>query len=299
MEELIYPRQSAVVQTIAPRRDPLTIEYTPFGARRNGVSGWRIMFAELAESRHLIWLLILRDITARYRHSVLGYVWLVIPQLATVLAFAYLHAARVLPIGGTRIAYAAYALWGISVWQLFAGCLSSCTASLVASGSLVTKVNFPRESLVIAALGQPVFEFVVRLLPVALVFVWYGVTPAWGVVFLPLVLLPVIFLALGLGFILSIANLVIRDTGNALGSVLGIGLFLTPVLYPPPVRWPFTLTNLLNPVSPLLTASQDLIAGGYLTGPTMFAAASLFSLAALLVGWRAFRVTLPRVAGYA
>jgi lipopolysaccharide transport system permease protein len=235
----------------------------------------------------------------RYRQSILGYLWAVVPQVATVAVFAFLHASRVLPIGGTRIAYVAYALWGISVWQLFAGCIASCTASLVSSGSLVTKVNFPREALVVAALGQPVFDFLVRLLPVITVFIWYGVVPSWGVVFVPLVLLPVMFLALGLGFVLAIANLVIRDTGNAIGTGLTIGMFLTPVLYPPPVRWPFFLVNLLNPLSPLLTASQDLIADGFLSRPEMFAAACLLSMAFALGGWRAFRVTIPRVAGYA
>ena len=149
------------------------------------------------------------------------------------------------------------------------------------------------------SLGQPVFDFFVRLVPVVAVFIWYGVIPSWGIVFVPFALMPVMLLALGLGFVLSIANLVIRDTGNALGTVLTIGMFLTPVLYPPPVRWPFTLVNLLNPLSPLLTASQDLIAEGFLTRPEMFATASVLSLALALGGWRAFRVTIPRVAGYA
>jgi len=257
------------------------------------------MFAELVESRRLIWLLILRDISVRYRQSILGYVWAVIPQLATVGVFAFLHASRVLPIGGTRIAYVAYALWGISVWQLFAGCLSNCTTSLVSSGSLVTKVNFPREALVIAALGQPVFNFFVRLVPVVAVFIWYGVTPSWGIIFVPFALMPVMLLALGLGFVLSIANLVIRDTANALGTALTIGMFLTPVLYPPPVRWPFHLINLLNPLSPLLAATQDLIAGGSLPRPEMFAVACIFSAALFLVGWRVFRITILRVLGYA
>jgi lipopolysaccharide transport system permease protein len=217
----------------------------------------------------------------------------------TVAVFAFLHASRVLPIGGTRIEYIAYALWGISVWQLFAGCLSSCTASLVGSGPLVTKVNLPREALVIAAIGQPAFDFFVRLVPVVAVFAWYGVAPSWGVVLMPLLLLPVILLALGFGFVLSIANLVIRDTGNAIGTMLTVGMFLTPVLYPPPVRWPFFLVNLLNPLSPLLSASQDLIAVGFLTRPEMTAAAWVFSLALCVVGWRVFRITIPRVAAYA
>jgi homopolymeric O-antigen transport system permease protein len=299
MEEAIQSRHSAVAPAIVSREDAVEVVYTPSGVRRDGVSGWRMMFKDLAENRRLIWLLILRDISVRYRQSILGYVWAIIPQLATVGVFAFLHASLVLPIGGTRIAYVAYALWGISVWQLFAGCLSSCTTSLVSSGSLVTKVNFPREALVIAALGQPVFDFCVRLVPVVVVFIWYGVIPSWGVIFVPFVLMPVLLLALGLGFVLSIANLVIRDTGNALGTALTIGMFLTPVLYPPPVRWPFFLVNLLNPLSPLLTASQDLIAEGYLTRPEMFAAACLLSLALALGGWRVFRVTILRVAGYA
>jgi len=300
MEDAIHSHQRRSCRTtVLDRETVVEVEYTPQGVRRNGAAGWRIMFSELAESRRLIWLLILRDLSVRYRQSVLGYVWAVVPQTLTVAAFAFLQASRVLPIGGTRIAYVAYALWGISVWQLFAGCLSSCTMSLVSSGSLVTKVNFPREALVIAALGQPGFDFFVRLVPVIAVFGWYGVAPSWGIVLMPLVLLPVMLLALGLGFVLSIANLVIRDTANALGMVLSAGMFLSPVLYPPPVRWPFFLVNLLNPLSPLLTASQDLIAEGFLTRPEMFAAACVLALALALGSWRAFRVTIPRVAGYA
>jgi lipopolysaccharide transport system permease protein len=98
---------------------------------------------------------------------------------------------------------------------------------------------------------------------------------------------------------LSIANLAIKDTGNAIGTALTIGMFLTPVLYPPPVRWPFTLINYINPLSPLLTATQDLIGAGSLTRPDLFLAACLFAVVLLLMGWRAFRVSILRAAAYA
>lgn len=284
-------------QTVA--MSPVEIEYSPTGVIRNGANGWSLMFRELADNRRLIWLLIQRDISVRYRQSILGYVWAVLPPILTVAIFAFLNASRVIPIGDTRIPYVAYAIWGLSVWQLFAGCLSACTASLVAGGALVTKVNFPRETLVIAALGQPLFDFCVRLVPVAAIFIWYGVVPHGSIVFIPLVLVIVTLLALGLGFFLSIANLVLRDTSNALGMALSVGMFLTPVLYPAPMRWPFYLVNLLNPLSPFVTATQDLIAVGFLTRPEMFVAAGLFSLAVAVCGWRAFHVTMPRVAGYA
>jgi lipopolysaccharide transport system permease protein len=292
-------QKSAVRPSIPSRPEEIEIIYAPTGVRRNGMAVWRIMVNDLVDSRRLIWLLILRDISVRYRQSVLGYVWAVIPQIATVGAFAILNAWRVVPMGKTGIPYVIYAAWGISVWQLFAGCLSACTTSLASSGSLVTKINFPREAVVIAAVGQPIFDFFVRLVPVIVVFIWYGFTPSWSVFFLPLALCPVIFLALGLGFVLSIANLAMRDIGNVLGTALTIGMFLTPVLYPPPVRWPFTLINILNPLSPLLTATQDLIATGSLTRPETFVGACMFALIVFLVGWRAFRITILRAAAYA
>ena len=64
-------------------------------------------------------------------------------------------------------------------------------------------------------------------------------------------------------------------------------MFLTPVLYPPPVRWPFYLINLCNPLSPLLAASQDLIAEGFLTKPEMFATEACIFSTALSPGWLA------------
>jgi lipopolysaccharide transport system permease protein len=288
MDEIVRSHQAAIAPGSEAHGRVMDVLYTPQGVQRYGVGGWQIMFHDLAESRRLIWLLILRDISVRYRQSILGYVWAVVPQTATVAVFAFLHASRVLPIGGTKIPYIAYALWWISVWQLFAGCLTNCANSLTASGSLVTKINFPREALVVAALGQPAFDFCVRLIPVIAVFIWCG-----------LLLAPVVLVALGLGFVLSIANLVIRDTANALGTALTIGMFLTPVLYPPPVRWPFYLINLCNPLSPLLAASQDLVAEGFLTQAEMFSAACIFSTALFLSGWRAFRITILRVLGYA
>jgi len=291
--------QSVLQSHLSSISEMAEVLYTPNGVWRNGRSGWRIVFNDIVGSRRLIWLLILRDISVRYRQSLLGYLWAVVPQIATVAAFAILNAMRVVPMGKTAVPYVIYAAWGISVWQLFAGCLSACTSSLTAAGSLVTKINFPRECVVIAAVGQPIFDFLVRLVPVVAIFVWYDFAPSWSTILLPFALFPIILLALGVGFVLSIANLAIKDTGSALGTAITIAMFLTPVLYPPPVRWPFTLINYLNPVSPLLTATQDLIAIGILTRPGIFLAACLVSVAALLLGWRAFRAAILRAAAYA
>lgn len=280
---------------------PVSLEviYTPDSIRRQGWRVWGTILSDFSNSRELIWRLILRDIAVRYRHSMFGYLWAVLPSLATVIVFAVLTQSQTIPVAETALPYVAYALWSISVWQLFAGCLSVCTNSLVSAGSLVSKVNFPKEALVIAAIGHPLLDFMIRLVLLTFVFIWYGVPFKAQIIFVPFILLPVILLAIGLSFVLSIINLVLRDIGNMLGMALTFGMFLAPVLYPPPTTWPSSLINILNPFSPLLIASQDVIAHGSLSQPEAFLCSCLFSVIMFLVGWRVFRLTIYRVSTYA
>jgi lipopolysaccharide transport system permease protein len=228
-----------------------------------------------------------------------GYLWAVLPSIVTVIVFGVLTQSRTIPVAETALPYVAHALWSVSVWQLFAGCLSVCTNSLAGAGSLVSKVNFPKEALVMAAIGHPVLDFLIRLVPVALVFIWYGVPFKAPMIFVPFILLAVMLLAIGLGFVLSIINLVLRDVGSVLGIALTFGMFLAPVLYPPPTTWPSSLINIFNPLSPLLIASQDVIVSGTLSQPKAFHFSCLFSALVFLVGWRFFRVTIYRVSAYA
>jgi lipopolysaccharide transport system permease protein len=272
--------------------------YTPDSMGRRGWHIWGTMLREFVDSRELIWRLFLRDISARYRQSVLGYLWAVLPSVVTVTVFAALTQSQTIPIGETPLPYVAYALWNISFWQFFAGCLNACTNSLVSAGSLVSRVNFPKEVLVVAAIGQPLLDFVIRLLLVMLVFFWYEVPFKAQTLFLPLVVLPAILLATGLGFVSSITHLVLRDVGSMLGMGLTFAIFLAPILYPPPTTWPLSLINVLNPFSPLLIASQDLIAYGSLSMPRTFLLYSVFSVLGFLSGWRLFRLAMPRVSAY-
>ncbi|MGD7033813.1 hypothetical protein [Methylotuvimicrobium buryatense] len=95
---------------------------------------------------------------------------------------------------------------------------------------------------------------------------------------------------------MAIINLVLRDMGNMLSMVLTFGMFLAPILYPPPVREPFTIVNVANPFSPLLIATQNLLAGHTLMQPDLIAYMAIFSVGVFLLGWRTFHITMPRIA---
>lgn len=247
------------------------------------------------QQRHLLWLVVHRDFTVRYRQSLLGYLWaLVFPVLALVMFFV-ISRYRILPMGQLKIPYIIFGIWSISVWQLFAGCINNCTNSLAQAGTLVTKMNFSKDILVLAAAGQPVIEFLIRVVFIAAVCGYVGFLPGSTSVLIPLLLLPLVLMALGLGFFLSIANLAMRDIGNFIGVFMMFGMFLAPVLYPAPVSWPFNLVNVLNPVSPILIATQDLLSGGPLTHPALLAGSILFSFVVFIGGWKVFHFALPRV----
>ena len=268
--------------------------YESSSRRRLGFRIWKSIAFDVWSSRELVFRLIARDITVRYKQSVLGYVWALLFPLATAALFTYLVSARVLPIGDPVLPYPLFALWSISVWQLFTATLLSSTSSLAAAGSLITKVNFPAQALVIAAFGQSLFDFLLRLIPVSILLVWYNYLPPLAVLAIPLILVPLLLLAIGLGFFFSILNLVVRDIGNAIGIILTFGMFATPVLYPAPVHYPFYLVNIFNPVSPFIIATQDLLTSGKLLHIDLLIVACLFSMLIFLVGIRLFSLALPR-----
>lgn len=254
------------------------------------------MFGALYGSRELIAQLVRRDWIVRYRQSFLGAAWALVPQLVTVTIFTFLTHHRVFAMGETPLPYILYSLWGFSLWQLFASTLISATVSLTNAGSLVTKSNFRKEALILAPAGHAIFDFLIRLLPLIAIFIWYGYVPGPGVVFVPVLVALVLVMALGAAFFLAPLNLVFKDVGNAISILMTFGMFLAPVLYAPPVRFPFSLVNVLNPFSPLLIATHQLIAGSPLTQPLTLPLAMLLSLALFYFGWRFFVVTIRRIA---
>ena len=256
---------------------------------------WAGMFLGVWRSRWLIRQLLYRDFTVRYRQSYFGYIWAVLPQLATVAIFAFLMRYRVFDMGETAMPYIIHALWSVSLWQLFSSTLINCTKCLVDAGALVTKINFPKESLVLAAMGQPLLDFLIRLVPMAIVMVWVGFVPSLQSIWTVIIIVFLMLLCLGCGFILAVINLVLRDVGNIIGMVLTFGMFFSPILYPPPVREPFIWVNILNPFSPFLISTQELLIGAEFSHPYLLVFMSIFAVVLFLFGWKVFCISMPRI----
>ncbi len=276
--------------------------YTPGWEQKLGVRIWGLMFADLWRSRDLIWRLFWKQWVGQYRQTWLGYFWAVVPTLVAVFAFVLLR-RHVLPKFQTPIPYVAYAMWGMTAWQFFSSSFQSAMNALQESGHMISRIQFPRESLVFASIGKNLFTLLLRLFAFGLLVIWLYAHRAdvqWdiprSILLIPLSLAPLFFLAVGMGMVMAVFLTIAGDVGNVTPMILQFGVFVTPgVMFPSSPRWPYQLLGLLNPVSGIIEGSQDLLAYGRMTQPEVYAAMTLFSLLIFLVGWRFFRLALPRI----
>lgn len=257
---------------------------------------WKEMSLNLFRTRELIWRLFLRDFSAKYRQSLLGVLWVILNPLITVGIFVFLNRSGVLNIGETSVPYPVFALIGISIYSIFSTGLSVCSNSIIGAGPMVVKINFPKISLVIAALGQSIVEFLVRLVLIIVVFIIFGVAPKWTSIFLPFVLLPLILLTLGMGLFLSLLAGVFRDTIQIVPLLTTLLLFLVPALYPVPRTGVLVTLNKWNPLSHLLIGCRDILISGSLSNPSGFLLATILSAIIFLISWRIFFLSEPRIA---
>jgi len=270
--------------------------YEPDNAIKNGYRGLlREVFRELMDNRWLMYQLVRRNIFAVYKQSLLGFMWAFIIPLISLGTFIVLNRAGVLAVGEIPVPYPLYALLALALWQIFATGIVAGTNSLVAAGGMLVKINFCRKALVVAAFGPALVSFVIQIAAVLILFAVYGIAPGAAIVALPVAVLPVFLLALGLSFLLSIINGILRDVGTVLSSVIAFLLLLTPILYAVPKSGFFRDLSLFNPMYYLITVPRELILFGASANLAEYAVSYAFSILVFVVCVAIFHLTETRI----
>ncbi|MBF0330301.1 MAG: ABC transporter permease [Candidatus Omnitrophica bacterium] len=267
--------------------------YTANRDMKLGLCVWPVMVRELWQARELIARLFLRSLSARYKQAFLGIAWAVIVPGVAIGTFVFLKRTGIVSIGATDVPYPLFALLGVSLYQLLATGISSSCGALVEAGDMIAKVSFPREVLVIAAIAQAVFEFMVKIVLIALVCVYYQVVPPVGALWSTVAVVPLLCMALGLGLFFSLLNAVFRDTAQALSMILMFAMFLMPILYP--VDGAHELFFRMNPLVALIEGPRDLFIYGALRHPTDFFVAGVLSVLVCLIAWRIFHLVETKI----
>lgn len=227
--------------------------------------------AELIRYRELVKNLVLRDLRARYKNSVLGFLWSLLNPLLTMLVFTVVFTFM---MPNNRIAkFPVFLLCALLPWNFFQTSLMGCVNSIVGNAALVKKVYFPREVLPLSTVLSNLVNFLLALLVLfAMLFLFRIPLTKW-VLWLPFVMVTQVIFTLGLGLLLAAVNVFYRDTAVIMGVVLQAWFFLTPVFYPidilPTERYVaglnlnlHRLTYILNPMASVVSSYRVILYHG-------------------------------------
>ncbi len=253
------------------------------------------MWRDLIASRELAWRLFIRDISAQYRQSILGYVWVFIPPLAASLPFVYLNSQGVVKIGDTPIPYAAYAIIGTTIWQVFADALNAPLRAVLGARAMLSRINLPREAILLSAFAQVCMGFLVRLVLLAGVFAWFRLVPPASAVLFPLGILSLILLGFFIGLLVTPLGILYRDVQLTLPIFAMFLMLLTPVLYPVPQSGMAATIAQFSPLTTLVVTTRDWLTLGNTTHVGAFVAVSLTAAVLLGLVWVMFRVATPHL----
>jgi lipopolysaccharide transport system permease protein len=185
---------------------------------------------ELWKFRDLLLLLIWRDISVRYRQSLLGVGWAVFRPLVSTLIFTLVFSMLVRV--QTEVPYPVFAFSAMIPWLYFSTSLSAVTSSVTGHQAVLTKVYFPRLILPMAALGAGLVEVVIQLGIFIPFMMYFDIAPSLRMLALPLFILLALFTALGFGIWLTALNVKYRDIGMAVPFLVQIWMYLCPIVYP-------------------------------------------------------------------
>ena len=255
----------------------------------------RSMGQDLLASRGLAWQLMKRNISAQYRQSFLGILWAFIPPVVAAIGLTFARDNGVINIQATELPYPAYVMFSMTLWQTFVESLTGPLEAVSGSRTMLVRINFPREALILTKLGELFFNFSIKLALIVFLFIWFKIPVTWSVLLAPVALVHLIVFGTFVGLFVATVGSLYQDFLKAMPLITNFWLLLTPVIYPPLSSGWFGRIVQFNPVTPLLVTTRELATSGVISNPQGFWLASAVGVLGLLLGWLIYRLSIPYV----
>lgn len=258
-----------------------------------------VMFRALWNYRVFVFSSIRNEFESRFSRSKLGGLWMIINPLVQVIIFAMvlsnLLAAR-LPGINNEHAYALYLMAGTLAWGLFSEIVSRSLNLFIEQAGVMKKIQFPRITLPTILIGSALLNNILLFVSILVIFALLGHMPNASVLWIPLLTLIVMVMASGIGLILGIFNVFLRDLAQIVPVVLQIIYWLTPIVYPVSViPKEYQIYLEYNPMYPLVAAYHNVLVYG--ASPDWIPLLKLLALSVtlLLLGLFLFRKASPEI----
>jgi lipopolysaccharide transport system permease protein len=234
-------------------------------------------WTDLWRYRELFLVLAWRDVSVRYKQTIIGILWAIIkPFLAMVVFTVIFGRIARLPSDGSS-PYALMVFAAMLPWSLFSNALSESSGSLISNSNLIGKVYFPRMIIPMAALVTALIDFLISLVILIGMMVYYQFMPGWNILLLPCFIILALLASLGPGLWITALNVKYRDFRYIIPFVVQFGLYVSPVGFSSkivPEQW--RLIYNLNPMVGIIEGFRWCILGGR---STIYISGFLVSLA--------------------
>lgn len=271
------------------------VVYTPAAALRHPLALVQEMVADLGRSRALAWRFAVRDIRAQHRDSILGLLWSFITPVFSAATWLFLQFFGVVRVSDTGIPYAAYVFTGTMLWSIFTEALNSPLMQLNGARGLLAKLNFPRESVILAGVIKVLYSAAIKLVILLPAVVWFGVRPNELLALFPIALLALLLAGFSLGLLLAPLGMLFGDVSRVLPILTQVAMYTAPVVFAMPKEGAIRTLFELNFMTPLVLTGRAWFTGFPSPMPGYFLAVMGASLLLLLLAWVFFRITLPAI----
>jgi len=226
--------------------------------------------AALWQYRELIYILVWRDVTVRYKQTLLGVAWAMFQPVATMLIFTVVFSVMgKIPSDG--FPYPVFLYAGLLPWFYVSQALSRGGTSLVGEAPLISKVYFPRLILPLSATIAPLVDLALAFVAFLGLMAWFGILPTWRILSLPLFASLAATITLAAGLWISALYVKYRDVGHILPMLIQLWMFVSPILYPVskvPESW--RALYAMNPVVSVVEGFRWALIPGFQVDFTMF-----------------------------
>lgn len=225
------------------------------------VHGLRSMLRDFRNGFGLAKRLFIRDTRSQYRQSLLGFSWAVFVPLASTMVWVLLNKSGILKVDDLAVPYPIFVLSGILLWQSFLESLNAPLQMFHKSKSILTKINIPKESLILAGWFKVLLNLGIKLVIFLLLSVYYGgILGSEILLFLPMLFMLTLF-GLTFGIILTPIGSLYGDVQRIIQSGSQLFFFLTPIIYPAREVGVFQVIDRFNPVAVFIDSCRYALTG--------------------------------------
>ncbi|KQS95209.1 ABC transporter permease [Chryseobacterium sp. Leaf394] len=252
------------------------------------------IFQDTKSSNFLAYQMAKRDLQSQYRQSFLGFFWAFMPIITNSLVWIFLSSSGTVNINADQsLPYIAFVVIGTTLWSIFSETLFIPLTSVNGARGLLSKINFPKEALLMSGLYKMIFNLILKLILIVGVLVVYGINPGVGILYFPLILAVIIVFSLSVGLLFTPIGLIYTDISKIVTTGVSFMMYITPVVYAVPKQGLFKKLFELNPLTFLFNDARSSLTNMNLQNITFSLVLAGISFILMLVGMVIFRKSMP------